>query len=284
MAAPPLADGHHVTATAFFKMTGSGNDFVMVDGRTSPPGKWTPVRIAAACDRRAGIGADGLVALTPEAGGVRMAYWNADGSRAAMCGNAALCSTRLAARLGMAPRGDVRLLTDAGRVDSRCVGDAELAEIRLPDCEVPAPVPSIALEAGELAAWLGTAGVPHLIVLVDDVAVVDVAGRGRTLRHHPAGGTDGANANFVAPPPAAGGPWLIRTFERGVEGETLACGTGTVAAALALAVHCGVPLPLGFRSWGGEALSVRATLTAARAADVWLGGQGRLVFRGEWEG
>ncbi len=273
-----------MTTTAFFKMTGSGNDFVMVDGRTSPTGAWTPARIAAACDRRAGIGADGLVTLTPEASGVRMAYWNADGSRAVMCGNAALCGTRLAARLGMAARADVRLLTDAGPVESRCVGDGELAEIRLPDGEAPAPVPSIVLELGERAAWLGTVGVPHLIVLVDDVAAVDVAGRGRMLRHHPAAGPDGANANFVAAPPAAGGPWLIRTFERGVEGETLACGTGTVAAALALAVHCGVPLPLGFRSWGGETLTIRAALTGARAADVWLGGQGRLVFRGEWEG
>jgi diaminopimelate epimerase len=273
-----------VTATAFFKMTGSGNDFVMVDGRLSPAARWTQARIAAACDRRTGIGADGLVALTPEADGVRMAYWNADGLRAALCGNAALCSTRLAARLGMAPADHVRLLTDAGAVDSRCIGGGELAEIRLPDCAVPGPVPGIALESGERAVWLGTVGVPHLVVLVADVAIVDIEGRGRELRHHAAAGLEGANANFVAAPRAAGDPWLIRTFERGVEGETLACGTGTVAAALALAADCGVGLPLDFRSWGGEPLTVRARLAADAAADVWLGGQGRLVFRGEWEG
>ncbi len=273
-----------MTATAFFKMTGSGNDFVMVDGRLSPADRWTGARIAAACDRRAGIGADGLVALTPETDGVRMAYWNADGSRAAMCGNAALCSTRLAARLGMAPGDRVRLLTDAGLVESRCIGGGELAEIRLPDCSIPAPAPALALEFGERAAWLGTVGVPHFIVLVADMATVDVEGRGRALRHHAAGGPEGANANFVAAPRAAGDPWLIRTFERGVEGETLACGTGTVAAALALAADCGVGLPLAFRSWGGEPLTVRARLGAGAAADVWLGGQGRLVFHGEWEG
>jgi diaminopimelate epimerase len=273
-----------MSATAFFKMTGSGNDFVMVDGRVSPPEHWSAARIAAACDRRAGVGADGLVTLTPEPGGVRMAYWNADGSRAAMCGNAALCSTRLAARLGMAPESGMLLLTDAGAVESRCVGSGELAEIRLPDTPVPAPVPAIELQTGERAIWLGTVGVPHLIVLVADLGAVDVGGRGRALRHHPAAGLEGANANFVAAPGGPGEPWLIRTFERGVEGETLACGTGTVAAALALAAHCGVALPLAFRSWGGEALTVRARLAGGGAAEVWLGGQGRLVFHGDWEG
>jgi diaminopimelate epimerase len=273
-----------MTATAFFKMTGSGNDFVMLDGRTSPAEDWTGERIAAACDRRSGIGADGLVTLTPESGGVRMLYWNADGSRATMCGNAALCSTRLAATLGMAQGGAVRLFTDAGPVDGRCVGDGDAAEIRLPDAPLPGPVPLIPLERGERACWLGTVGVPHLIMLVDDPEAVDVEGRGRALRHHPAGGPAGANANFIGRPPSPQGPWLIRTFERGVEGETLACGTGTVAAALALAAHCGFDLPLEFRSWGGEPLLVRARIDSGRATDVWLGGQGRLVFTGVWQG
>jgi diaminopimelate epimerase len=271
-----------MSGTPFFKMTGSGNDFVMVDGRVSPVDRWTSARIAAACDRRSGVGADGLVTLTPEADGVRMIYWNADGSRAEMCGNAALCATRLAAKLGMAPRSDVRLLTDAGVVESR-VADGEQAEIRLPDSLVPTPVPSVSLAPGERACWLGTVGVPHVIVLVDDVAAVDVHHRGEALRRHPAGGPEGANANFLSAPSAGQMHWRIRTFERGVEGETLACGTGTAAAALALAAHCGVPLPVVFRSWGGEPLSVRARIDAGRAEDIWLGGQGRLVFAGVWE-
>ncbi|HEU5169689.1 MAG TPA: diaminopimelate epimerase [Gemmatimonadales bacterium] len=285
MAAPALARGGHVSGVPFFKMTGSGNDFVLLDGRGPAAEGWGAERIAALCDRRNGVGADGLVILVPDdPGSVRMIYYNADGSRAAMCGNAALCSTRLAARLGMAAAGGMQLVTDAGVVASRCVGPGDLAEIRLPDCPVPAPVPAIAPGAGERAVWLGTVGVPHLVVLVDDAAAVDVVGRGRPLRYHPATGPAGANANFVAAPREPGGPWLIRTYERGVEGETLACGTGTVAAALALAAHCGVSLPLEFRSWGGEPLVVRATLSAGLAGDVWLGGQGRLVFRGEWEG
>jgi diaminopimelate epimerase len=269
----------------FYKMTGSGNDFVMLDGRATAPGRWSPESIQAVCDRRLGIGADGLVILAPEEdAGVRMTFWNADGSRAAMCGNAALCSARLSAHLEFAEPDHVRLLTDAGVVEARAVGTGDRAEICLPDTAVPEAVPAIVPGAGERAIWLGTVGVPHLIVLVDDVAAVDVLCRGKALRHHPAAGPSGANANFISPPPTLGAPWRIRTFERGVEGETLACGTGTVAAGIALAAHCGQPLPMEFVSSGGGLLGVRAQLHAKGASDVWLAGQGRLVFRGVWEG
>lgn len=270
--------------TVFYKMTGSGNDFVMLDGRSTTPKEWSRERIVRVCDRRAGVGADGLVILTPEDGdAVRMAFFNSDGSRAAMCGNAALCSTRLSAHLELGPAEGMRLLTDAGVVATRCVGQDDQAEIQLPDALVPKPVPAIEPVAGERALWLGSVGVPHLVILVDDVSAVDVVGRGRPLRSHPAAGPEGANVNFIAPPKEPAGPWLIRTYERGVEGETLACGTGTVAAGLALAAHAGKTLPLEFRSWGGELLTVRASLRGDLATDVWLGGQGRLVFRGVWE-
>ena len=271
--------------TVFYKMTGSGNDFVVLDGRSTRPEQWPAERIVALCDRRGGIGADGLVILTPEEDdAVRMTFFNSDGSRAAMCGNAALCSARLAAHLELGPASGIRLLTDAGVVDTRCLDHGARAEIRLPDAVVPKPVPAIAPGPGERAIWLGTVGVPHLVVLVDDVRSVEVVDRGRPLRWHPAAGDEGANVNFVSDSAAPGDPWLIRTFERGVEGETLACGTGTVAAALALSAHCGLPLPLEFMSWGGEPLVARATVQGELATDVWLGGQGRLVFRGVWEG
>ena len=286
MVAPaPLAVGGAVKGTIFYKMTGSGNDFVLLDGRSTTADEWSRERIVRLCDRRSGVGADGLVILSPEDGdAVRMAFFNSDGSRAAMCGNAALCSTRLSAHLELGPADGMRLLTDAGVVFTRCLEDGERAEIRLPDAQVPKPVPSIMPVRGEREVWLGCVGVPHLVLLVEDIRVVDVGGRGRPLRHDPAAGPEGANVNFVAAPSEAGAPWLIRTYERGVEGETLACGTGTVAAALALAQHAGKALPLEFRSWGGELLTVRAALRGDVATDVWLGGQGRLVFRGVWEG
>ena len=266
----------------FHKMTGSGNDFVMVDGRESSLPDWPAARIAAACDRRTGIGADGLVVLAPDGpGAVRMTYFNADGTRAALCGNAALCSTRLAARLGMADAAGMRLVTDAGTLATRCVGPGDMAEINLGDFAVPAAVAGIAPAAGEQAITLATVGVPHLVVRVGDVDLVDIDLRGRQLRLHPATGPAGANANFVGPSPAPGGPWLIRTFERGVEGETLACGTGTVAAAVALAAAGEATLPVEFLSRGGARLVVSATLRDGVARDVWLCGQGRVVFTGE---
>lgn len=268
----------------FYKMTGSGNDFVMLDGRTTAPSRWSAENVRAVCDRRTGVGADGLVILTPEDAGVRMTFWNADGSRAAMCGNAALCSATLSAQLELVAEPEMKLLTDAGVVAARIAASRDRAEIRLPDTRVPEPVPAIALAAGERALWLGTVGVPHLVVLVDDVASVDLPNRGRELRHHPATGPTGANANFISPPRTPGSPWRIRTFERGVEGETLACGTGTVAAAIALAAHCSHSLPMEFLSSGGELLGVRGQLQGRAASDLWLAGQGRLVFRGVWEG
>jgi diaminopimelate epimerase len=274
-----------VRGTVIYKMTGSGNDFVMLDGRFTTPERWPATRVAAICDRRSGVGADGLVILTPDGPGrVRMTYWNSDGSRAAMCGNAALCSTRLAVYLELAEPGELCLLTDAGVVPGRSNGAGDGAEIRLPDAEVPAAVPGLEPVAGESWLVLGTVGVPHLIVRVDDIERIDLLGRGRALRFHPLVGQAGANVNFVAPGEGGCEPWAIRTYERGVEAETLACGTGTVAAGIALAARGEATLPLRFRSRGGPELLVRATLTDAKASDVWLGGQGRLLFRGVWEG
>lgn len=265
-------------------MTGSGNDFVVLDGRFTSVDRWPPDRVRAICDRRNGVGADGLVILTPStAEGVRMSYWNSDGSPGALCGNAALCSGRISVDLEMVKPGEFCLLTDAGVVRVRSQTEGDQAELNLPDCDVPRVMEGL---AGEKELWLalGTVGVPHLVIRVDDIEAVDVLNRGRLLRSHPRLGPEGANVNFVSAPARAGDPWPIRTYERGVEGETLACGTGTVAAGLALASRAEAQVPLTFRSRGGPLLVVRASLDGMRATDVWLGGQGKLLFRGVWEG
>jgi diaminopimelate epimerase len=270
--------------TIVYKMTGSGNDFVLLDGRSTTPEQWPASRISRICDRRTGVGADGLVILTPDGSdAVRMAYWNSDGSQAAMCGNAALCSVRLAIYLELAQAGELSLLTDAGVVRARCAPTGDEAEIGLPDFDLPTQVSGIDPGPGECWISAATVGVPHLVVRVDDVESIDLPVRGRLLRSHQRLGPTGANVNFVSPP-ALGRPWLIRTYERGVEGETLACGTGTVAAGVALAVREEAALPVHFQSRGGPELIVRARLDGQRACDVWLGGQGRLLFRGIWEG
>ncbi len=169
--------------TVIYKMTGSGNDFVMLDGRFTSAERWPATRVATICDRRSGVGADGLVILTPDGPGrVRMTYWNSDGSRAAMCGNAALCSSRLAVYLELAQPGDLCLLTDAGVIPARCEGVGDAAEIRLPDVELPAEVPDLEPAEGERWLAFGTVGVPHLIIRVDDIEAIQVPTRGRALR------------------------------------------------------------------------------------------------------
>jgi diaminopimelate epimerase len=271
------------TGQVFYKMTGSGNDFVMLDGRLTSVEDWPAERIAAACDRRLGVGADGLVILTPESGEgdrVRMEYFNSDGSYAPMCGNAALCSARLAAFLELAPPEGMTLVTGAGLVRTRCAGGDHLAELQLPPFQVPGPV-AIECREGESGFWFSIVGVPHLIVLTEEAMAVDVERRGRELRFHPALGSEGANVNFVSGPRAGdGSPWLIRTYERGVEAETLACGTGTLAAAFALHQAGIRSLPGEWETCRGIRLAVAGAIDGDQASENWLCGEGRLVFTG----
>jgi len=263
-------------------MTGSGNDFVMLDARVSAPEDWTAADIQAVCARGTGLGADGVVFLAPGSadGAVRMIYFNSDGSRAALCGNAALCSTRLASHLGLANSLAMRLETDAGTFETRAAREDGRAELQLAPVQAPKARGELPLEAGEQKAAYAVVGVPHVIVLVDDVEKIDVENRGRVLRADPSLGTDGANVNFVAPA-GSRSEWRMRTFERGVEGETLACGTGAVAVACALAEWGAGTLPVTLWTRSGRGLDVRGQKSpGGMYEDLWLVGEARLVFRG----
>jgi len=263
----------------FFKMSGSGNDFVFVDARTEPAEALThPEAIAEVCARGTGIGADGIVLLerTPAAT-VGIRYFNSDGSLASLCGNATLCTTRLAVELGAAPASGFTILTGSGIVGARLRPDGQ-PEIDLQPVTELRPDAAIPLEPGEERIGFAMVGVPHLTVRVDDVESVDVLGRGRALRRHPSL-RQGANVNFVSPAGADG--WRIRTYERGVEGETLACGSGAVASALLLTSWGAAAGPVRLRTRSGRTLEVRL----ARGDDGWrasLSGEGRIVFQGEF--
>jgi diaminopimelate epimerase len=269
-----------MSGEGFFKMSGSGNDFVFLDARWTSLAAWPPERIARVCARHTGVGADGLVLLGPrsEQGTVRFVYFNADGSRGAMCGNAALCATRLAVRLELSSGEDVRLDTDAGVVRGRWEPDHEdRAELVLPDV-TDVRAPTIPPGPGERQVSFATVGVPHLVVLVDDLEAVDVTGRGRELRFHQAIGAGGANVNFVS---RIGSTWGMRTYERGVEDETLACGTGAVACGLVLGSSGMVALPWQVRSRAGSTLEVSGVLEPGMALrGPRLSGEARIVFRG----
>jgi diaminopimelate epimerase len=262
---------------SFYKMSGSGNDFVMIDARSEPAGELDrPEWVRAVCARGTGIGADGVVFLErSRAAAFRMRYFNSDGSLAALCGNATLCSARLAVELGAADGAGFSIETDAGVLPARFVDgrpEIDLDEVS----EVVVDDPRLRLEAGEARGGFVLAGVPHVVIRVADVDAVDVVGRGGPVRRDPSF-RQGANVNFVSP--GSAGAWRMRTYERGVEAETLACGTGAVAAAVLLHAwgEAGPTVSVATRS--GQMLRVRLVRNA-RGWSPSLAGGARIVYSG----
>ena len=274
------ADRQAVTTAGrrFWKMTGSGNDFVFIDGRTeSVAGLDEPAVVKRLCSRTLGIGADGVVFLESAVGDqFRIRYYNRDGTRGELCGNASLCSSSLAVRLGLGQPEGFTFGTDVGRIAGRIV--AGKPEIDLQPATGLRPDAQILLAAGERRIGFVDTGVPHLVVLVDDVGSVDVLARGAELRRHPSLPA-GANVNFVSP---CGTAWRMRTFERGVEDETLACGTGAAACAILLqawALQCGHVTTLVTSSALELDVSTRPDTDGTIRPS--LRGEGRLIFSGE---
>ena len=272
----------------FTKMSGAGNDFVVL---VEPPTELDFAELARrVCRRGTSVGADGLFLLHRISAGARMTHYNADGGVAELCLNGTRCAADLAMHLGWSPHpgeGRVTIETGAGPVRAERWEDGVRMEV-----PVPGPVRNVALrlekETGDLpvssaapecvlAATCNT-GVPHLVVQVASSRLVglDLDRLGPPLRAHPDLGSAGANVNFVAAG-AAPEPRVLRTFERGVEGETLACGTGAVAcAAVLLEGRDGTQT---FRTQGGFQLTVDArTVDGER---TWtLAGEARSVFEG----
>ena len=268
--------GQGVNGRRFYKMSGSGNDFVVFDSRDGSTRAFEdPETIRRLCDRRRGVGADGVVLVDPSPrASLLMKYFNSDGSRGAMCGNAALCVTSLASRLGTAAGSGMTIETDDGVVRSRMVG--ERPEIELQPVRDVREKAGGRPEAGERQLGYAVAGVPHIVVLCEDVDWIDVPRRGQALRSAEWTMPEGANVNFVS---QHGGQWSIRTFERGVEAETLACGTGAVATAALLRAWGLGDSETALRTRSGCVLEV--TLRGEKGAVVpRLRGEGTLVFEG----
>ena len=261
----------------FFKMSGSGNDFVFVDTRKEAAGSLaSPDVIGAICSRGTGIGADGVCFFERSGKAlVRLVYLNADGSRADLCGNATLCTARLARELGVVGSGEFTIETDSGVLAARFVG--ENPEIDLLPVTLVTLDARIALQPGEHRIGFALAGVPHLVIPVDDLENVDVVGRGRPLRNHPSLSA-GANVNFVQ---SNDGRFRYRTYERGVEAETLACGTGAVAAAVLLTDWGLAEGPVRLQTRSGKELTVRLSGPKGKATPS-LTGEARLVYRGQF--
>lgn len=269
----------------FFKMTGSGNDFILIDNREKVVerhlrGISLVEFVKTVCAPHVSLGADGVILIENS----RMVdfswrFFNSDGSEAEMCGNGGRCAARFAFLKGIA-KASMSFETKAGIIDAE-VKDS-LVKIRLPDPLGMRLSITIPLNDNCFQGHFINTGVPHTVILHDDLSLCDVVGWGRPIRNHPLFSPAGTNVNFVR---IVDPHHLeIRTYERGVEGETLACGTGSVAAALLSGAMGKTRSPVEVKVASGEVLRVYFDLEGDAFRSVYLEGTARVICAGElWE-
>ena len=264
----------------FTKMNGAGNDFVLIDNRAH---RITLSRdqVVRLCDRHRGVGADGVLLLTPAASGKADWAWefyNSDGSMGEMCGNGARCFARFVQQL-TGVKGGLTFETEAGVITASFQGERVTVNLTPPiELRLNQQVPLMA--GTEIIHSINT-GVPHAVLFVPDADQAMVQQLGPEIRRHPHFSPKGTNVNFVQ----RLGPnhIRVRTYERGVEGETLACGTGVTASALVSARLHGFTSPVTVQVQGGDALEVSFRQADGRFADVRLSGPAEFVFEGRIE-
>jgi diaminopimelate epimerase len=263
----------------FTKMNGAGNDFVVIDNRAGDV-RLNSKQIVRICDRHRGVGADGILLLEKSTNGAdfRMRYYNADGGEAEMCGNGARCFARFANRVAGA--GDkISFETPAGIIGARLQG--EMVTLNMSDPTSLRLNVRLQIESEEAVVHYINSGVPHVVVSVSRIDVVDVRSKGEKIRRHEMFAPKGANVNFLE----KRGPKKIalRTYERGVEDETLACGTGVVASALVFAATENVSGTIGVLVRGGNELMVGFDRSSGQFRNVTLTGPAEFVFEGTIE-
>ncbi|MBM4290001.1 MAG: diaminopimelate epimerase [Deltaproteobacteria bacterium] len=262
----------------FWKMQGSGNDFVLIDHRRPLVAEADrPGLVKKICAPKFGVGADGLIFIETSAEvDFRWRFFNADGSEAEMCGNGGRCAARFAFLNGVA-REKMAFETLAGVIQAEVLGRRVKLELSRPHgLQLNLAIPL----GGQV--WTGhfiNTGVPHVVLPVDDLAGAPVAEVGRAVRYHPLFQPAGTNVNFVK----VSGPQEIqvRTYERGVEAETLACGTGAVAAALIFHKVLALPSPLKVHPSSGETLKIYFDYQDGNFRSVFLEGDASVVFQGD---
>lgn len=260
----------------FTKMNGAGNDFVMIDNRNGSV-VLNRDQIAQICDRHRGVGADGILLLEKSKNGAdfRMRYYNADGGEAEMCGNGARCFARFAKKIAGASE-KISFETPAGVIGAKLHGDLVTLSMSDPsDLRLSVP---LSLDGEEATIHVVNSGVPHVVVPVARVDVVHVTTQGAAIRRHKMFAPKGTNVNFIE---KRGDKKIsIRTYERGVEDETLACGTGVVASALIFAATENISGPIDVLVRGGDELQVGFEKQNGQFHNVTLTGPAEFVFEG----
>ncbi|HCC53431.1 MAG TPA: diaminopimelate epimerase [Desulfobulbaceae bacterium] len=262
----------------FTKMSGTGNDFILIDHRTPFLTKEEMSDfVRAVCERRVSVGADGLIFIEhSEAADFRWQFLNADGSWAEMCGNGARCAARFAYTRGIAPA-RLRFETVAGLIEAEVTGQSVKlkmtppAGLRLHE--------KLQVNGQEQVVYSLNTGVPHAVLFVEDIQQAPVLALGRELRFHEHFQPAGTNVNFVQQ--QTDNTLIVRTYERGVEGETLACGTGAVAAAIIAGLLGQVRSPVAVTTSGGEQLTIHYSLVGQEIAEVYLEGPASFIYEGQ---
>jgi diaminopimelate epimerase len=263
----------------FTKMNGAGNDFILIDNRKGNI-ELDRSRIAHLCDRHRGVGADGILLLELPANRAdfRMRYFNADGGEAEMCGNGARCFARFANRVaGTGTK--ISFETPAGVISAELTGNLVTLQMTEPtDLRLNVKLP---LADENKTIHFINSGVPHVVVSVSAIDDVDVRREGAAIRRHKMFSPNGANVNFVEK--RGSRKIAIRTYERGVEDETLACGTGIVASALIFAAMENISGPVRILARGGDELEVDFETINGSFRNVTLTGPAEFVFEGSVE-
>jgi diaminopimelate epimerase len=265
----------------FFKMNGSGNDFILIDNRDGSLAVGDCVAFArSVCERKISVGADGLFIIEKsEKVDFRWRFYNADGSEAAMCGNGARCVARFAYLTGIAGT-RMSFETGAGIIDAEVRGD--IVKVRLTDPYALVLDEQIRIANQILFVHSINTGVPHAVHFLRDVEGFDVFTTGRAIRTHDHYRPAGTNANFVTV--VDDHTLRVRTYERGVEDETLACGTGSVASALIAARKGLAASPVDVRVQSGELLRIYFDTTTDGFTKVYLEGKTKVVYQGKlWD-
>uniref|UniRef100_A0A7C4RSE6 Diaminopimelate epimerase n=1 Tax=Desulfatirhabdium butyrativorans TaxID=340467 RepID=A0A7C4RSE6_9BACT len=265
---------------SFYKMSGAGNDFIIIDNRV-PIIDESRLKelIVGACRRKLSVGADGLILIeNSQHADFRWRFYNADGSEADMCGNGARCAARVASILGIGNNGRMCFETGAGLIEAEVFASGQVS-IRLTDAPLPDLDRSIRLSTGNATISFVHTGVPHVVMEVADVDRIDVKAMGREIRYHADFAPAGTNVNFASPKGLR--RLAIRTYERGVEDETLACGTGSTAAALVMAEKYGWTSPVAVDTRSGSQLTIHFERSTSGYTNLFLEGDARVIYKAE---
>lgn len=252
----------------FFKYQGTGNDFVMIDDRELTFPAQDRAYIAHLCDRRFGVGADGLILIQNIEGyDFRMVYFNADGGEGSMCGNGGRCAVRFAQQLGIIAH-QTKFIAVDGEHEARIEG--EKIYLKMQDVQ--------GIENTPEYVFLNT-GSPHTVTFVPHLAEFDVTQAGKAIRYSPRFVEKGTNVNFVEK--IGEQQIFVRTYERGVEAETYSCGTGVTACALITYLQNNMQNPIQIKTLGGELQVSFEQVGKDSFQNIYLAGPAQMVFEGK---